>query len=345
MQGELIKTEVLILKNLLILGGAGYIGSHVVKELLKTGKFNITVLDNLSTGFIETIGKIKNSYGEIEFMKLDLSDWLSVNNFFKNRDFTAVFHFAASSVVPESVKLPLKYYLNNSANTAYLIKQCVEKKINNFIFSSSAAVYGEQNAADGVDEEYKTHPINPYGRSKLMIEWMLEDTAAAHESFKYVALRYFNVAGADINGKIGQSTKDATHIIKIAAQTALGKRDKMYIFGDDYPTPDGTCIRDYIHVDDLSVAHIEALDYLLNNPSVIFNVGYARGYSVKEVIDTMKKVSGNNFNVETAARRKGDPAILVADNRKIQKQTSWKPKYDNLDLICKTALEWENNIN
>ena len=334
------------MQKILITGGAGYIGSHVAKELLKRGGYEITVVDNLSTGFLDTIERVKKYYGDFEFIELDLSDWPAVENLMQKNRFDAVIHFAAALVVPESVENPLKYYLNNTANTANLIKQSIESGVGKFIFSSTAAVYGEPESIPetGITEEGETKPINPYGHSKLMSEQVLKDAAKAHEGFKYVALRYFNVAGADIGGKIGQSTKNATHLIKVAAETALGKREKMYIFGDDYPTPDGTCIRDYIHVDDLSAAHLEALDYLDENESEVFNVGYGRGYSVKEVIDTMRKVSGNNFVAEIAPRRSGDPAMLIANSSKLRQKTSWKPKYDDLEIICKSALEWEKRL-
>ena len=334
------------MQKILITGGAGYIGSHVAKELLKRGGYEITVVDNLSTGFLDTIERVKKHYGDFEFIELDLSDWQAVEKLMQKNRFDAVIHFAAALVVPESVENPLKYYLNNTANTANLIKQSIESGVKKFIFSSTAAVYGEPESIPetGITEEAETKPINPYGHSKLMSEQVLKDAAKAHRDFKYVALRYFNVAGADMGGKIGQSTKNATHLIKVAAETALGKREKMYIFGDDYPTSDGTCIRDYIHVDDLSSAHLEALDYLDENESEVFNVGYGRGYSVKEVIDTMRKVSGNNFVAEIAPRRSGDPAMLIANSSKLRQKTSWKPKYDDLEIICKSALEWEKRL-
>ncbi|AEA34660.1 UDP-glucose 4-epimerase GalE [Hippea maritima] len=331
--------------KILITGGAGYIGSHVAKHILKETDFNLTIIDNLSTGFIETIETLK-TIRAFEFVNLDLSDWNDLKKLFETHEFNAVIHFAASLIVPESVENPLKYYLNNTSNGTYLIKCCIDHNVNYFIFSSTAAVYGEPKLTtnDKIKETHPTNPINPYGQSKLFIEKILKDTAKAHNGFKYVALRYFNVAGADKGGLIGQSTKNATHLIKVAAQTALGKRDKMYIFGDDYPTPDGTCIRDYIDVDDLALAHIKALKYIPKNESGVFNCGYGKGFSVKEVIQTMKEVSGNDFEVEITDRRKGDPAILVADNTKIVNSMGWSPKYNNLKLICKTALEWERKI-
>ncbi len=325
--------------NILITGGAGYIGSHVVKQLGEETNNNLTIIDNLATGFKESI-----LYGD--FIEADLSNFDEIEGIFKARKFDAVIHFAASLIVPESVSNPLKYYLNNTANTANLIRLCVKYGVNNFVFSSTAAVYGEPDISKvPVTEESETAPINPYGSSKLMSETILKDASNAHKEFNYIALRYFNVAGASIDGKIGQSTKNATHLIKVAAETALGKREKMYIFGDDYPTPDGTCIRDYIHVEDLANAHLKALDYLQEKKkSNIFNCGYGHGFSVKEVIDTMREVSGVNFKAEISPRREGDPAILIAGNKKIKEELKWTPRYDDLKLICKTALEWEKKI-
>ncbi|MRI83644.1 MAG: UDP-glucose 4-epimerase GalE [Nitratiruptor sp.] len=334
------------MERILITGGAGYIGSHVAKELLKRGDVKLTIVDNLSTGFLETIERLERFYGPVEFVKLDLSDWEGVERFFRQREFDGIIHFAAALVVPESVENPLKYYLNNTANTAHLVKTAIETGVGKFIFSSTAAVYGEPESIPpgGISEEAPTAPINPYGHSKLMSEQILSDAARAHPNFRYIALRYFNVAGADVGGKIGQSTRNATHLIKVAAQTALGKRERMYIFGDDYPTPDGTCIRDYIHVDDLALAHLEALNHLEREPNGVFNVGYGRGYSVKEVVETMKRVSGRDFPISIAPRRPGDPAILIADSSKLRQKTSWTPQYDDLELICRTALEWEEEL-
>ncbi len=325
--------------NILVTGGAGYIGSHVVKQLGEQTDHEITVLDNLVTGFKESI-----LYGK--FIEADLSDFELIEKIFKEGNYDAVIHFAASLVVPESVTDPLKYYLNNTANTANVIKQCVNHGVTKFIFSSTAAVYGEPTIDKvPVTEESETAPINPYGSSKLMSETVLKDTAFAYEDFNYIALRYFNVAGASVDGKIGQSTKDATLLIKVAAETALRKRDKMFIFGDDYPTEDGTCIRDYIHVEDLASAHIKALEYLdETKKSGVFNCGYGHGFSVKEVLETMKKVSGVDFPVEMKERRAGDPAILISNNSKIKNIMKWEPKYDDLELICKTGLEWEKKI-
>lgn len=321
--------------KVLITGGAGYIGSHVVKQLGDFTDYDITVLDNLSTGFKKAI-----LYGR--FVEADLSDWGFVRKFLSEEKFDAIIHFAASIVVPESVEDPLKYYLNNTANTLNLIKAAVEANVGKFIFSSTAAVYGQPDKKYiPIDENCPTNPINPYGMSKLMSENILRDSAKAYKGFKYVILRYFNVAGADIQGRIGQSTKNATHLIKVAAEAACGKRDKVQVFGVDYDTPDGSCIRDYIHVDDLANAHLLALDYLDKNKSDIFNCGYSKGYSVLEVLDTMKKVTNVDFTVEITGRRLGDPSELVASNKKIVEKLNFKPQYDNLEIICKTAYEWE----
>ena len=339
--------------RILITGGAGYIGSHVVKLLLENSDHEITVLDNLVTGFQETVDTLKVIAKEngvsLNFLQEDLSDFELVGRIMRDNGFDAIIHFAASLVVPESVKNPLKYYLNNTANTANLIKCATDNGVKKFIFSSTAATYGEPDATvvnleTGLKESDPTDPINPYGMSKLMSERVLKDTAFATKDFRYAALRYFNVAGSDLDGRIGQSTENATLLIKVAAEAATGKREKMYIFGEDYPTHDGTGIRDYIHVVDLAQAHIEALEYLEDHESDVFNVGYSRGFSVKEVIDTMKKVSDVDFTVETKERRAGDPAILIADNTKIKNAMNWKPKYDDLEVICQTTLAWEKRL-
>jgi len=331
--------------NILITGAAGYIGSHVVKQLLSNSKYNLTVIDNFKTGFEKTILKLKN-IGEINFINQDLSDWNSVDTIFKKNKFNVVIHFAASLLVGESVTNPIKYYINNTCNTANIINMCNKYGVNKFIFSSTAAVYGEPNNGDvPLLESLQTSPINPYGSSKLFSEQIIKDMAKSNKDFKYIILRYFNVAGAEESLTFGECHDPETHLIPLVAKTALGKRDKIMIFGNDYDTKDGTCVRDYIHVDDLASAHISALDYLEeNNISNIFNCGYGHGFSVKEVIDTIREVSGVNFNVEITERREGDSAILISDNKKILKLTNWNPKYDDLSFICKTALEWEKKI-
>lgn len=336
--------------NILITGAAGYIGSHVAKRLLESTKYNIFILDNLSTGSIETLNILK-TIRDFEFIELDLKEFDKVNALLKENKINTILHFAASIVVPESVENPLKYYINNTVNTTNLIKCAVENNVNKFIFSSTAATYGEPTnlPKSGIDETYPTNPITPYGMSKLMSERVIQDTALANPNFKYVIFRYFNVAGADINfnneiltPRIGQSFPNATHLIKIASECATKKREKMAIFGEDFPTIDGTGVRDYIHVDDLADAHVKAIDYLESNSSDIFNAGYGKGYSVKEVIETMKKVTNTNFQVDITPRRAGDPAALISDNKKIKEKMNWIPKYDDLDLICKSAFLWEN---
>ena len=342
-------------ESILVTGGAGYIGSHVVKQLLQKSDAHITIIDNLSTGTrgrIEALEAIAGGGGRIDFIEADLGDFSMIEGVFKAKRFDALIHFAASIVVPESVENPLKYYMNNTVNTTNLVRLANRYGTGRMIFSSTAAVYGEPDEIP-VKESSETAPINPYGMSKLMSESIIQDAAAANGAFKYAILRYFNVAGADMNGaeaideidpRIGQSFPNATHLIKIAAETALGKRGEMYIFGEDFETPDGTGIRDYIHVDDLADAHLAALEYLEHNESDLFNVGYGHGYSVKEVIDVMKRVSGVDFDVKTAPRRAGDPAVLVSDNTKIRQTIGWKPRYDDLAKICKSALEWERKL-
>lgn len=335
--------------NILVTGGAGYIASHVVKQLLETTNHDIVIIDNLSTGHQSTLDTleqiaIESGNGDLRFYHADLSDFIAIEKIFLTNTFDVVMHFAASIVVPESVENPLKYYMNNTVNTTNLVRLCNEYGVKNFIFSSTAAVYGEPSEIP-VKETTPTNPINPYGVSKLMSERIIQDTALANPNFCYVILRYFNVAGADVSNRIGQSFPNATHLIKVAAQTALGKREKLSVFGDDYDTSDGTCIRDYIHVDDLASAHLKSLEYLNNQgTSDIFNCGYGYGFSVKEVIEAVKRVSNSDFHVELSPRRAGDAALLISDNAKIKIRLDWKPQYDNLQLICETAYEWEKLI-
>ncbi|MBZ7955321.1 UDP-glucose 4-epimerase GalE [Campylobacter molothri] len=324
--------------KILISGGAGYIGSHTLRQFLKT-EHELCVLDNLSKGSKIAINDLQN-IRDFKFFELDLSDFKEVKSLFEKEKFDAIVHFAASIEVFESTQNPLKYYMNNTINTTNLIKTCIETGVNKFIFSSTAATYGEPQIPV-VSENSPLAPINPYGRSKLMSEEVLRDANKAHPEFKYCILRYFNVAGACMDFNIGQRYPKATLLIKVAAECAAKKREKMFIFGDDYDTKDGTCIRDYIHVDDISSAHLAALEYLQNNESNIFNVGYGHGFSVKEVIESMKRVTGVDFKVELAPRREGDPSVLISDAQKIRTLTSWQPKFDDLDLICKSAYDWE----
>lgn len=334
-------------KQILITGGAGYIGSHVVKQLLEETTYEIIIIDNISTGFektIETLKKLDKSKNRIKFYNQDLSNWDEVENIFIKNNIKEIIHFAAFSQVGESMKDPLKYYMNNTVNTTNLVKIASNYGVEKFIFSSTAAVFGEPKKEDiPIKESLDTKPINPYGSSKLFSEQIIKDTAKVNKNFKFVIFRYFNVAGADHEGYIGECHDPETHLIPLIAKTALGKRDSIFIYGDDYDTPDGTCIRDYIHVQDLADAHIKALDFLETNTSDTFNCGYGYGYSVKEVVDTMKKVSNNNFKVEIAPRREGDPSVLISDNNKIKTKMNWTPKYNDLELICKTAFEWEKN--
>lgn len=291
---------------------------------------------------------------KVTFINHDLSDWAKTKRILREGRFDAVIHFAASLIVPESLKDPLKYYLNNTANSANLIQQCLEYGVSKFIFSSTEAVYGNVEKDNiPVNELAPISPINPYGNSKYFIEQILRDTTLAYPHFKHVILRYFNVAGASNDGLLGQSTLNATHLIKVAAEVALGKKESMSIFGHDYDTKDGTCIRDYIHIDDLSYAHLFALSHCETNNSDTFNVGYGKGFSVKEVIEMMKKVSGVDFKVNIEERREGDPAILIADNQKILTSFQKSPLsytqnklflYDDLETICKSALEWEKTL-
>lgn len=320
---------------ILVTGGAGYIGSHVVSLLGAAGE-EIIILDNLSTGKKENI-----LFGKL--IEGDLADTKLVEEIFEKNKIEAVIHFAGSIVVPESVENPTLYYFNNTQHSLNLIRTCVKYKTDKFIFSSTAAVYGLP--AGGVaSEETPTIPINPYGRSKLMTEWMLQDTAFAHE-FNYVALRYFNVAGASKTGKIGQSTPRATHLLKTAAEVVAKKREKMFVFGDDYETPDGTCVRDYIHVDDLAQAHLDALAYLRKNKeSQILNCGYGHGFSVKEVLKEVENYTKEKLNYEMGPRRAGDAVSLISRADKIKKVLNWAPKYDDLAYIVKTAIEWEKKL-
>ncbi len=332
--------------NILITGGAGYIGSHVAKQLLETTDCNIIIIDNLSTGHLKTIETLRQ-IRDFRFVELDLKEFDKVKVLLQEIGMDTVMHFAASAVVSESVANPLKYYMNNTVNTTNLIQCAVESGVKKFIFSSTAAVYGEPKEvpATGIDENYPAHPINPYGMSKLMSERVLIDAANASSDLKYVIFRYFNVAGASEDNTLGESHEPETHLVPLVAKAALGKRESIKIYGEDYPTKDGTAIRDYVHVLDLADAHIRAIAYLEKNPSDIFNVGYGKGYSVKEVIASMKQAAKIDFKIETAPRRHGDPAILVCNNSKIQTKMRWQPLFEDLELICKSAFGWERSNN
>jgi len=321
--------------GILVTGGAGYIGSHVVRQLGEAGE-NIVVLDNLSTGFADSV-----LYGEL--ILGDTSDQELVANILKQHHIESVIHFAAHTIVPESVSNPLKYYGNNTCASRNLLSCCQEAKVKHFIFSSTAAVYGIPDK-DIASESTPKAPINAYGTSKLMTEWMLRDLSFATD-LRHVALRYFNVAGSDPQSRIGQSTKNATLLMKVACEVAVGKREKICVFGSDYPTKDGTGIRDYIHVEDLASAHVVALEYLRNNgESQALNCGYGHGYSVREVLDAVERVSASKLNIIEEPRRAGDPPCLIAAVDRIHEVFDWKPQYDDLDVIVKTSLDWEKKL-
>ncbi|RBP27840.1 UDP-galactose 4-epimerase [Marinobacter pelagius] len=318
--------------KVLVTGGAGYIGSHVVRQLGEAGH-DIVVFDNLSTGYRWAV-----TAGEL--VVGDLADEAAIDRLFSEHRFEAVLHFAANIVVPESVANPLKYYSNNTRNTLNLLKAVERYQVPYMVFSSTAAVYGmpEQQV---LTEDLPLAPINPYGASKMMSERMIMDLAAA-SSLNYVILRYFNVAGANPDGLLGQATPEATHLIKVASECVTGQREGMSVFGTDYDTRDGTCIRDYIHVEDLAKAHVMALDHMANGgDSKVLNCGYGRGFTVREVIDVVKRVSGVDFPVTETDRRAGDPAALMADNTLIRDTLGWEPDYDDLETIVRTALAWE----
>lgn len=319
--------------SVLVTGGAGYIGSHMVLALLDAGE-DVLVIDNLSTGFRWAVPD------DAKFVEGDVGDQNLIDRLLLHNQIDAIIHFAGSIVVPESISSPLGYYLNNTCKSRTLIACAVASRVKHFIFSSTAAVYGtpENNP---VSEDARLEPISPYGSSKLMTEIMLRDAALAHD-LHYVALRYFNVAGADPRGRSGQSTPNATHLIKVAAQAALGQRPYMEVFGTDYPTSDGTCVRDYIHVTDLIGAHLAALEYLRKGgDSAVLNCGYGRGFSVLEVIASVKRAAKRDFPVRMSPRRPGDPAALVAKADRIGEVLGWQPRHDDLDTIVGHALAWE----
>jgi UDP-glucose 4-epimerase len=321
--------------SVLVTGGAGYIGSHVVRQLGEIQE-KVVVLDNLGKGFRQAI-----TAGEL--VVGDVGDQALVSRVMAQHQVDTVMHFAAHTIVPESVAQPLKYYGNNTCSTRALLQACLDNKVKNFVFSSTAAVYGmpEQGYAD---EESPTRPINAYGTSKLMTEWMLRDVAAVNP-LRYVALRYFNVAGSHPGGKIGQATPGATLLTKVACEAMVGKRPHVSVFGSDYPTPDGTGVRDYLHVEDLAAAHLNALNYLRNDgKSVTLNVGYGHGYSVREVLRMVETIGGRPLVIREEARRAGDPAYLVARADRIRAELGWRPRYDDLNAIVTHSLAWERKL-
>lgn len=322
--------------TVLVTGGAGYIGSHTVLALLDKGE-RVVVLDDLSTGVAGSVPT------DVPLVVADMGDEEIVTGLVAEHGVNAIIHFAAKIVVPESVADPLGYYLNNTVKSRALIAAAVKAGVPHIIFSSTAAVYGEPEV-ERVAEDTPTLPVSPYGRSKLMTEWMLQDASRAHP-LKHVALRYFNVAGADPRGRTGQSTPRATHLIKVACQTALGQRPYLEVFGTDFPTPDGSCLRDYIHVADLARAHVMALEHLRRGgESLTLNCGYGRGYSVLDVVKTVKDVSGIDFDVRIVGRRPGDPASIVATGERIRRELGWSPELDDLPTIVSHALAWEKHL-
>ncbi len=322
--------------NILVTGGAGYIGSHVVLALKEKG-VKVTVIDDLSTGNINLIPK------EVNFLNCNINDNHKVDKLLKSESFNAVMHFAANIKVEESVKNPKKYFINNTDNAISFFETCYKNNLTNIIFSSTAAVYGNSKTNNLITENNDLKPLNPYGESKKRTEKYLQDNT---NRFKFIILRYFNVAGADPGLRTGLVTKQASHLIKIVSEVASKKRDKVVIFGNNYNTPDGTAIRDYIHVSDLSDIHLRSLDYLLKTKeSNVFNCGYGKGYSVKEVIDAANMITSNVIKYEYGKSRKGDSETLVADVSKLKKYIDWTPSYNNLNIIIKTAIAWETQLN
>ncbi len=329
--------------NVLVTGGAGYIGSITCRQLLESG-YRVVIVDNFYSGHPWAVPPsailIEGGAGDVDLISKTI----------QNYNIESVVHFAGYIVVSESVKYPLKYYENNVLASFRLIDTCVGLNIKNFIFSSSAAVYGIPEKFP-ISEDAPTVPVNPYGASKLMTEWMLRDTAESYKysdnknSFRYVALRYFNVAGASTDGTLGEDPLEATHLIKIGCQAACGMRKSVYVFGDDYDTPDGTCLRDYIHVEDVASAHVSALQYLeRGGDSNVLNCGYGRGFSVYEVLNKVREVSGVQFPIERSLRRPGDPPVLIADPTLIQQTLGWRPKYNDIGMICESAFRFEKML-
>jgi UDP-glucose 4-epimerase len=322
--------------TVLVTGGAGYIGSHMVLALAEAGE-SVVVIDNLSTGFSAFLPE------GVPLFIGDAGDENLVEGVIEQHEVESIIHFAGSVVVPDSMRDPLGYYRNNTFTTRSLLNAAVKRGVNRFIFSSTAAVYGNPDQVP-VPEIAPTRPLSPYGFSKLMSEIMLQDVAQAH-GMKYAVLRYFNVAGADPQGRAGLTTAGATHLLKIAVEAATGQRAKIDVFGTDYPTPDGSCIRDFIHVSDLAQAHRAALSYLRSGgDSVTLNCGYGRGYSVLETIEAVRRISGRNFAVQYAPRRPGDIMTMVADTSRMRSMLDWTPQYDNLDVIATHALAWEEKL-
>jgi len=322
--------------SVLVTGGAGYIGSHAVRALCDAA-IPVVVLDDLSTGCAALVP------AHVPLIQGNIGQVALVADTLRRYDVDSVIHFAASIVVPDSVERPLDYYANNVANSLQLIEACVAHGVRNFVFSSSAAIYGQPSKVP-VSEDAPAAPVNPYGTTKLMIEWVLRDAAAACD-LRYAALRYFNVAGADASGQAGQVSRNATHLIKVACEAALGLRPEFTIFGTDYPTPDGTCIRDFIHVSDLADIHVLALRRLQHGgESFIVNCGYGRGYSVREVLCAVERINGRPFRVREAARRLGDPPALVANTDRLGGLLGWRPQSEGLDEIVRTALAWERQM-
>jgi len=321
--------------SILVTGGAGYIGSHTALQLRARGE-RVVVLDDLSRGFRQAVLDTPLVIGKV-------GDRAAVLETLRSHAIDTVMHFAAFTIVPESVREPLKYYGNNTCATRTLLECCLEAGVRNFVFSSTAAVYGMPS--EGVaSESTPTAPINPYGTSKLMSEWVLRDVAAA-STLRYVALRYFNVAGSDTSGRIGQATPNATLLVKVACETAVGKRPGISVFGTDYATPDGTGVRDYLHVEDLAAAHLDALAYLRGGgASTTLNVGYGHGYSVRQVLAAVERIAKVKLRVEEQPRRAGDPAALVAKADRIKSDLGWRPRLDDLDTIVRTSLEWERRL-